>query len=266
MKSKEKPFQVKASIGEYNNEQKDYYTAFYEERKKLKSNPYINSILEIHDFLYDGFSHLYTKKELKEELNWYERIFKMKEYDTIDKRIVKAEVMKEEFLAGFDFRTVGFSYHRLVDFCNFIRFSEKAFFYNNKVAPNKIFVDNKFDLESNNCSFSLSIDRNGENVAEIHFKLEDIEETISSEDKEKRTHIYSIQITVNHLEGKKLQNRFIVINNEIVYNELSDILLISKIEDELFYRMKLAYKSIFTLVMEKAIREYDKRGKTRYYL
>lgn len=130
----------------------------------------------------------------------------------------------------------GMKFFDLWEFCQFVKFAEKAFFYYND--PSKLFyVDSNID-EYNKRKFVI---KDEENKYQLLFSLEKINCPENNFDSQP---LEVIQLYVNRNYGRKMTNEFTIVNTEVKYNDDADIYLIDNINRIIYKRISDVFDEI----------------------
>lgn len=134
----------------------------------------------------------------------------------------------------------GMSFNDLWEFCQFVKYAEKALFYQND--PIRLFyVDSDIDDLSKR-QFAI---KDLDNSYQLLFKLEKTNEPIHNEI------MKIIRLSVSRNYGRKMTNEFIIVNSEIKYNDDADIYLIDNINRILYERITNTFNEIINLVRKR---------------
>ena len=155
----------------------------------------------------------------------------IKKYPQIEINLDILKSLKEEKL-----NPNGMSFYDLWEFCQFVKFAEKSFFYYND--PSKLFyVDSniddynkrKFVIKDENETYQLLFSLEIEKNPNEGFVLEPLK-------------IIRLSIIRNY--GRKMSNEFIIVNSEVKYNDDADIYLIDNINRIIYERISFVFDEI----------------------
>jgi hypothetical protein len=196
----------------------------------LSSNRYIKTFIEYYDV---------CMTEHINKVNKRPSIFKIFARSKLDKSVKSIVVSpkEDEFNAlikniekdNGDFSA--YSFNSLWQYCQYIRFMEKCFFYKND-PENELYVDSDID-DMNMRSFKIKGDS-----FDILFKLTKEKDIATNEP------IKILQLKVQRNYGRKLLNQFNIVNEDIKLNDISDKYLIESIEKMIIRNIVDGYKSI----------------------
>lgn len=143
------------------------------------------------------------------------------------------------------------NFFSLWQFCQFVRFAEKVFFYRND-PDKRLYVDS----DMNNLSKrAFKITKKDEQV-EIYCNLEKVEDPINHKN------ISVIRLKVQRMFGKQMVNEFTIVDDYVKSKDSSDSLLI----DNVFNMIAEEIKYSFECIMNRAIyiaKERKKNEKER---
>ena len=133
------------------------------------------------------------------------------------------------------------SFKSLWNFVQFVRYAEKTIFYKN-IPENSLYVDSDLN-EVSSRMFKISSDN-----YDIKFKLEKVKDDVNNKK-------YSIiNIHVQRLYGKKMQNIFTIVDKDVDFQDISDLYLMNTLNIILYKEMMFEIRSIFS----KLLREINK--------
>lgn len=202
----------------------------------LEYNKYIKLIMDIYDL---NNNSKYTEE--KPQITRSNK-FPYKKHAIYPLRDNESEIIKDQ-LYELQHNTIlapaSMSFENLWQFCQFVKFAEKVYFYPND-STNAFYVDTSlFDAEKR--VFSIN-DELGN--YQILFKLEKQKEKVTDSE------LKIIRIVVNRNFGRKMSNEFIVVNAEVKFNDESDSYLIANINNILKTRINTVFEDIIKLVKD----------------
>jgi hypothetical protein len=202
----------------------------------LKYNKYINLIMDIYDI---NNNTKYTKEKVRMERSLKFPYKKHPVYPARDNLQYMIDEAYDDILHKNILNPPSMSFEDLWEFCQFVKFAEKVFFYPND-STNAFYVDTSlFDAEKR--VFSIN-DELGN--YQILFKLEKQKEKVTDSE------LKIIRIVVNRNFGRKMSNEFIVVNAEVKFNDESDSYLIANINNILKTRINTVFEDIIKLVKD----------------
>ena len=185
----------------------------------------ISEVVSTSDFKYKRNKKFPFKKDKIEIIH----------YPVIEENILKLKSLKENVIIP-----NGINFNDLWEFCQFVKFAEKAFFYYND--PDKLFyVDSNID-DMDKRKFVIK-DEN--NTYRLLFGLE----RMQSPNKEV---LKIIRLSVNRNYGRKMTNEFTIVNSEIKYNDDADIYLIDNINRILYERILSTFDEIENYILTRS--------------
>lgn len=191
---------------------------------------------------------LFRKPEMKKI---YFESYKLSE-KTVNEKI--EELYKSQFGYIYSSETCNFirSFQDMWDFCQFVRYSEKVIFYEN--TPDKLlYVDSGMNDEKTRSFSIINKDKN----CTIKFILEKKEyDSIT-----KNMDVITIEVLRDF--GKKMTNKFTIVNREVKYNDESDIALMDSINILLYENTRLVFIDIFKKLF-KFFEDYTRWEKKPY--
>ena len=124
------------------------------------------------------------------------------------------------------------SFGSLWRFCQFVRYAEKTIFYENTLDQD-FYVDSDM-YEVSERSFQLK----SIYEVEVLFKLEKTRDKVNNEE------FKVITLNVKRLYGKQMMNTFTIVNEDVKFNDSSDLYLINTINNFLYRELLATLKNI----------------------
>lgn len=140
------------------------------------------------------------------------------------------------------------SFKNLWMFCQFVRYAEKVYFYNNDIS-NKLYVDSAMEDPSSRV-FMI----NEKDKYKIVFALE--KQTKPGNNANENFEV--IKMVVSRFYGKKMVNQFIIVDGNIKYNDISDSYLINNINKILSKSITKVLTDISNLIIKDYLHIDDK--------
>lgn len=131
------------------------------------------------------------------------------------------------------------SFNSLWQFLQFVRYAEKAIFYINDPDSCALYVDSDIN------EIKLRLFKITTTESEIKFKLERVKDEVN----DKRYSI--ITIHVERLHGKKMQNIFTIVDQDVDFQDISDLYLMNTLNIILYKNMMEVIRNIFDKLLEE---------------
>lgn len=131
------------------------------------------------------------------------------------------------------------SFNSLWQFLQFVRYAEKAIFYINDPDSCALYVDSDIN------EVKLRLFKITTTESEIKFKLERVKDEVN----DKRYSI--ITIHVERLHGKKMQNIFTIVDQDVDFQDISDLYLMNTLNIILYKNMMEVIRNIFDKLLEE---------------
>lgn len=205
----------------------------------LQYNIYIHFYENLYDTIYNcinenEFEKLSAKKKFKlferSENKW--TYVRDKALDMLDEFI--NEECSEEYMLSFG---------SLWQFCQFVRFIEKVNMFRND-PDSTLYVDSDM-LELKERSFEIKFD----SKTTFNFKLE------KAEDKVNHQEFKVITLNVKRKYGKQMTNIFTIVNEDVKFNDSSDLYLIKTVNEVLYKDMLKILKESVTEIVDTLYRD-----------
>lgn len=130
------------------------------------------------------------------------------------------------------------SFGSLWQFCQFVRFIEKVSMYKNDPEMNSFYVDSDM-LELKERTFEIKYD----DKTTFNFKLEKVEDKINHQE------FKVITLNIKRKYGKQMANIFTIVNEDVKFNDSSDLYLIRTVNEILYQKMiAILHDSVLDLV------------------
>ena len=131
------------------------------------------------------------------------------------------------------------SFNSLWQFLQFVRYAEKAIFYINDPDSCALYVDSDIN------EVKLRLFKITTTESEIKFKLERVKDEVN----DKRYSI--ITIHVERFHGKKMQNIFTIVDQDVDFQDISDLYLMNTLNIILYKNMMEVIRNIFDKLLEE---------------
>ena len=210
----------------------------------LMYNKYISLFTKLYNFILsnkdkhieeiEGLQEFYAKKNKPFRKKYEISDYAKKYYIT-----QKANYELEEFIAEECSIDDIVSFNSIWQFCQFVRFAEKVTFYQN-IPTNNLYVDSDMlDVKER-----LFIINNKSLDYQLKFKLEKVNDSITKQE------CKVITLNVCRLYGKKMNNIFTIVDEDIKINDQSDEYLINTINIILEREMKKVLKKCISEMID----------------
>lgn len=203
----------------------------------LVQNPFITKLFDLYDKSYFPSATDWDEEDVVvgHTFMFYKPIYKKQKVNVGKRRLYE---LAKEFID--ELSVTSLTMTTINQFCDFVRVIEKCLFYIND-NNNHIFVDSGIEDTKKVIAFKSD---------DIQFKID----TLSVKDPMEKSKYHEVlEIEVKRLYGKKMENKFTVVDREVKYNDDSDLYLVNTLNMILLSNMKALFMNAINRVYETKI-------------